>query len=80
MGEEFVCLGVRSYLATQVNMQNPAMLNRAIKLAKKADVTIQMSRPPRASGSYNSQQKVKLAGPKPNSIYTGYPRRLFHIG
>ena len=50
-------------------MQNPAMLNRAIKLAKKADVVIQMCRRPRASGSGSSQRKVKLAGPKPNSTY-----------
>ena len=51
--------GLHSHLATRVNMQNPAMLNRPIKLAKKADVVIQMSRRPGASGSGSSQQKVK---------------------
>ena len=46
-------------------MQNPATLNRAIQLAKKADVAIQLSRRPGASGSSSTQQKPKAAGSKP---------------
>ena len=34
--------GLQSHLATQVNMQNPATLNRAIQLAKRADVAVQL--------------------------------------
>ena len=71
-------LGLHSHLATQVNMQNPAMLNRAIKLAKKADVAIQMNRRSGASGSGSSQQKVKPTGPKPNITYTGQPRGSYY--
>ena len=32
--------GLHSHVATQVNMQHPATLNRAIKLAKKVDMAI----------------------------------------
>ena len=46
--------GLHSYLATQVNMHNLAMLNREIKPEKKADVAIQMSKRSRASGSRSS--------------------------
>ena len=59
---------------------DPTMLNRAIKLVKKADVAIQMSRRPGASGSGNSQQKVKLAGPKPNTAYMGHPGGSYYGG
>ena len=55
MGEVFVCLGPALTLATQISMHNLAMLNRAIKLAKKADVTISMSRRPEASESSSLQ-------------------------
>ena len=72
--------GLHSHLATQVNMQNSAMLNRAIKLAKKADVAIQMNIRPGASGSGSSQQKVKPAGPKPNTAYTGHPGGSYYGG
>ena len=60
--------GLHSHLATQVNMQNPATLNRAIQLAKKADVAVQLSRRPGASGSGSSQQKTNAAGPKPYTV------------
>ena len=72
--------GLHSHLATQVNMQNSAMLNRAIKLAKKANVAIQMSRRPGASGSGSSQQKVKRVGPKPNTAYMGHPGGSYYGG
>ena len=45
-------------------MQNAAILNRAIKLAKRADVAIQMSTRSRASGSGSSQQMTRPSGPK----------------
>ena len=71
--------GLHSHLATQVNMQNPATLNRAIQLAKKADVAIQLSRRPGASGSGSTQQKPKAAGSKPNTVMmTGQPRDNFY--
>ena len=54
-------------------MQNPTTLKRAICLAKKADVAIQMSRQPGARGSGNAQQKTKPDGPKPNTIYIEHP-------
>ena len=74
----FVC-GLHSHLATQVNMQNPATLNRAIQLAKKADVAIQLSRRPGASGSGSTQQKTKAAGSKPNTVndWQGSPGIVF---
>ena len=71
--------GLHSHLATQVNMQNPATLNRAIQLAKKADVAIQLSRRPRASGSGSSQQKTKATGAKPNSVINaGHSKGSFY--
>ena len=71
--------GLHSHLATQVNMQNPATLNRAIQLAKKADVAIQLSRRPGASGSGSTQQKTKAAGSKPNTVMmAGQPRDSFY--
>ena len=73
--------GLHSHLATQVNMQNPATLNRAIQLAKKADVAIQLSRRPGASGSSSSQQqKTKAAGAKPNTVNAGHSRGSFYTG
>ena len=73
--------GLQSHLATQVNMQNPATLNRAIQLAKRADVAVQLSRRPGASGSGSSQQKPKAAGSKPNVVYTsGHSRGSFSYG
>ena len=45
--------GLQPHLATQVNMQNPATLNRAIRLAKKVDVATRMSRRPGPNGSSN---------------------------
>ena len=80
MGEEFICLGLYSHLATHTNMQNLTTLNRAIKLAKKADEVIQMSRRPTASRSGSSEQKAKPAGPKPNNTYTGHPRGSYYGG
>ena len=47
--------GLHSHLATQVNMQHPATLNRAIQLAKRADVAVQLSRRPGAGGSGSTQ-------------------------
>ena len=61
-------------------MQNPAMLNRAICLAKKVDVAIQMSRRPRASESGSPQQKVKPIKLKPNSAYIGHLGRIYYGG
>ena len=73
--------GLHSHLATQVNMQNPATLNRAIQLAKKADVAIQLSRRPGASGSSSSQQqKTKAAGAKTNTVNAGHSRGSFYTG
>ena len=67
--------GLHSHLATQVNMQNPATLNRAIQLAKRADVAVQLARRPGASGSGSTQQKTKAAGSKPPIVSnTGQPR------
>ena len=65
--------GLHSHLATQVNMQNPATLNRAIQLAKRADVAVQLSRRPGAGGSGSTQQKTKAAGSKPNIVMTTGP-------
>ena len=71
--------GLHSHLATQVNMQNPAMLNRAIQLAKKADVAVQLLRRPGASGSGSSQQKTKAAGAKPNTVINaGHSKGSFY--
>ena len=62
-------------------MQNPATLNRAIQLAKKADVAVQLSRRPGASGSGSSQQKPKAAGSKPNTVMNaGHSRGSFSYG
>ena len=73
--------GLHSHLATQVNMQNPATLNRAIQLAKKADVAVQLSRRPGASGSSSSQQqKTKAAGAKTNNANTGHSKGSFSYG
>ena len=62
--------GLHSHLATQVNMQNPATLNRAIQLAKRVDVAVQLSRRPGAGGSGSTQQKTKAAGSKSNMVMT----------
>ena len=71
--------GLHSHLATQVNMQSPATLNRAIQLAKKADVAIQLSRRPGASGSGSTQQKTSAVGSKPKIVNsTGQPRDNFY--
>ena len=67
--------GLHSHLATQVNMQNPATLNRVIQLAKRADVAVQLSRRPGAGGSGSTQQKTKAAGSKPNIVMTTGPTR-----
>ena len=73
--------GLHSHLATQVNMQNPATLNRAIQLAKRADVAVQLSRRPGASGSGSAQQKPKAAGSKPNMVMNaGHSRGGFSYG
>ena len=73
--------GLHSHLATQVNMQSPVTLNRAIQLAKKADVAVQLSRRPGASGSGSSQQKPKATGSKPNTVMNaGHPRGSFYTG
>ena len=73
--------GLHSHLATQVNMQNLATLDRAIQLAKKADVAIQLSRRPGASGSSSSQQqKMKVAGAKLNTVNVGHSKGSFYSG
>ena len=60
-------------------MQSPATLNRAIQLAKKADVAIQLSRRPGASGSGSTQQKTSAVGSKPKIVNsTGQPRDNFY--
>ena len=66
--------GLQPHLATHVNMQNPTTLNRAIRLAKKADVATRMSRTPGPSGSSSVPQKKNPAGPKPTGNYIGHPR------
>ena len=38
--------GLHASLAQQVNMKNPTTLNRAMQLAKRADVAMTMSRRP----------------------------------
>ena len=72
--------GLQPHLATQVNMQNPAMLNRAIRLAKKADVATGMSRRPGLSGSSSVPQKKNLAGSKPTNNYTRHPGDTRYAG
>ena len=52
--------GLQPHLAPQVNIQNPATLNRAIRLAKKADVAARMSRRPVPSGSNRYPRKRAL--------------------
>ena len=46
--------GLQTHLAIQVSMQNPAMLNRAIWLAKRADVVVQLLRRPEDSVGNNT--------------------------
>ena len=65
--------GLQPHLATQVNIQNPSTLNRAIRLAKKADVAARMSRRPGPSGSSGVPQKKNPVGPKPTKNYAGHP-------
>ena len=48
--------GLHAGLAQQVNMKNPTTLNRAMQLAKRADVTMTMSRRP-GQRDVDQQQK-----------------------
>ena len=50
--------GLHSNIAQEVNMKNPRMLNRAMELAKRADVAITMSRKPgqRDTGSQDQRK------------------------
>lgn len=65
--------GLQPHPPTQVNMKNPSTLNRAIKLAKRADVAIQLSRRPGASSSSSQQQKKRPVGGGSSSSSQGRP-------
>ena len=46
MGTKLIYLGLHANIAQAVNIKNPSMLNRAMQLAKRADMAITMSRRP----------------------------------
>ena len=57
--------GLHSTIAQEVNMKNPRTLNRAMELAKRADVAITMSRRPSQRDAGSQDQKKPVAGRQP---------------
>ena len=54
--------GLHSTIAQEVNMKNPRTLNRAMELAKRADVAITISKRPGQWDSRSEEQKKPTAG------------------
>ena len=57
--------GLHSNIAQEVNMKNPRSLNRAMELAKRADVAITMARRPAQRDTGSQEQKKPAAGQQP---------------
>ena len=57
--------GLHSTIAQEVNMKNPRMLNRAMELAKRADVAITMSKRPGQWDAGSQEQKKPAAVQQP---------------
>ena len=57
--------GLHSNIVQEVNMKNPRMLNRAMELAKRADVAITMSRRPDQQDVGSQEQKKPAAIQQP---------------
>ena len=57
--------GLHSNIAQEVNMKNPRSLNRAMELAKRADVAITMARRPAQRDAGSQEQKKPAAGQQP---------------
>ena len=57
--------GLHSNIAQEVNMKNPRTLNRAMELAKRADVAITMSRRPGQRDAGSQEQKKPAAVQQP---------------
>ena len=57
--------GLHSTIAQEVNMKNPRTLNRAMELAKRADVAITMSRRPGQWDAGSKEQEKPAAGQQP---------------
>ena len=53
--------GLHPNIAQEVNMKNPRMLNRAMELAKRADVAITMARRPAQRDAGSQEQKKPAA-------------------
>ena len=53
--------GLHSNIAQEVNMKNPRTLNRAMELAKRADVAITMSRKPGQQDTRSQDQRKPVA-------------------
>ena len=56
---------LHSNIAQEVNMKNPRSLNRAMELAKRADVAITMARRPAQRDAGSQEQKKPAAGQQP---------------
>ena len=54
--------GLHSSIAQEVNMKNPKTLNRAMELAKRADVAITMARRPSQRDAGSQEQRKPAAG------------------
>ena len=57
--------GLHPNIAQEVNMKNPRTLNRAMELAKRADVAITMSRRPGQRDAGSQEQKKPATGQQP---------------
>ena len=57
--------GLHSNIAQEVNLKNPRPLNRAMELAKRADVAITMSRRPGQRDAGSQEQKKPAASQQP---------------
>ena len=57
--------GLHANIAQEVNMKNPRSLNRAMELAKRADVAITMARRPAQRDAGSQEQKKPAAGQQP---------------
>ena len=54
--------GLHPSIAQEVNMKNPKTLNRAMELAKRADVAITMARRPSQRDAGSQEQRKPAAG------------------
>ena len=56
-GSDLFIWGLQPHLATPVNIKATATLNKAMKLAKRASVTVQLAQQPSVNGKSSQQMK-----------------------